>query len=198
MPISTERQYRSLQPLQINQSNKRLDTGFYIEGYATTWARYILWEDQDGPIYEEFKRDAFTGCDMSDVIMQYDHAGKVLARQSNQTLLVETNENGLFICADLGKSKAAQEMFDEIQSGLVTKMSWTFAPGEYHFDQPSRTLIHEKVKKVFDVSAVSIPANDATEIHARSFVDGEILKVMQELQERQKKILSLKLKLEGI
>lgn len=70
---------------QTEQTKKRLDSNYYVEGYAARYEPYALWEDEDGPIYEEFVRGCFDGCDMSDVIMQFDHEGKVLARQRNKT-----------------------------------------------------------------------------------------------------------------
>lgn len=195
MPIDKQRQYRALNPLGIKTEQKRLDSNFYTEGYATTWQRYVLYEDLEGPVYEQFTKDAFIGTDMSDVIMQYDHQGRVFARTSNKTLIVEPDDNGLFIAADLSKSENAKGLYEEIANRLITRMSWGFAPGEYYFDKASRTIIHTKVKKIYDVSAVSIPANDTTDIHARSFVDGEINKVMQELQERKNIELRLRMKL---
>ena len=185
-------------PAEQNQ-RKRIDSNYYVEGHATTWEPYQLLENSDGEIFEQFTREAFIGCDMSDVIMQYDHSGKVLARQSNKTLIVEPDETGLFVCADLGRSQAAKELYEEISNGLITRMSWSFLPGDYYFEKSTRTLIHTKIKKIFDVSAVSIPANDTTSIYARSFANGAIGEAMQELQEREnkKKLLNLKLKLEG-
>lgn len=137
---------------------------------------------------------------MSDIIMQFDHQGMVMARQRNKTLLVEVDDNGLFIAADLSKSEMARNLYEAIANGLIDRMSWGFMPGEYYFDKATRTFVHTKIKKIFDVSAVSIPANEDTNIHARSFVNGEIEKMKQELleQKRNKEKLSLILKLEGV
>lgn len=122
---------------------------------------------------------------MSDVIMQYDHSGKVLARQSNNTLIIQPDNNGLFICADLGKSNASKEMYEEISNGLVTRMSWAFTVSEDSYDRETHTRKILKVKKVYDVSAVSIPANQDTEISARSYLDGVIETERQELLEQE-------------
>lgn len=200
MPLTQDRQYRALQEITVTQQNKKFDTECYVEGYAARYDPYILFNDaENNPIYERFERTAFDSCDMADIIFQYDHQGKVFARKSNNTLIVETDNIGLFICADLSKTEASRNMFEEIDTGLVTKMSWGFLPGEYHFDKPTRTLIHTKIKKIFDVSAVSIPANQDTEIYARNFANGEIDKVKQELlrAEQQRQKLTLKLKLGG-
>lgn len=119
--------------------------------------------------------------------MQYDHSGKVLARTSNKTLILERDDKGLLIYADLSKSQAAREMYDEINNELVTRMSWAFTVAEDSYDRETRTRTILKVKKVYDVSAVSIPANDGTEITARSYVDGVIDIEKQELLEQRRK-----------
>ena len=184
MPMLQNRQYRELMPMQIRESEKRIESNYYVEGYAAKYDPYVLYETEDGPIYERFERGCFNGCDMSDVIMQYDHSGKVLARNSSGTLIVEPDEIGLFMAADLSKSEAARNMYEEISNKLVTKMSWGFIPGDYYFDEAKRTIVHTSIKKIFDVSAVSIPANDNTNIQARSFVDGVIDEMTKEIRER--------------
>jgi HK97 family phage prohead protease len=168
-----------------------------VEGYATTFDKpYLLYEFDGIKYYEVIDRNALIGADLSDVIMQYDHSGKVMARNSNNTLILEADNNGLFICADLSKSSAGKELYEEINSGLVTRMSWAFTVAEDSYNNETRTRTILKVKKVYDVSAVSIPANDDTEISARSFFNGVIEAEKQELLERKKKILKLKLELE--
>ena len=149
-----------IQPLLIpTAAEKRIDTDFYVEGYATTFDKpYLLYEWDGNKYYERIDRNALAGADMSDVIMQYNHEGKVLARLSNGTLGVEANDNGLFTFADLSKSRAAQDMFEEIKNGLVTKMSWAFRVSEDSYDRDTRTRTILKIAKVYDVSAVSIPA----------------------------------------
>lgn len=74
---------------------------------------------------------------------------------------------------------------------MITKMSWGFFIGDCEYDKESRTLIHHSVKKIFDVSAVSIPANQNTEINARSWADGVIGEATRrevELEERRRKL----------
>lgn len=173
-----------------------MDSDFYVEGYATTFDKpYKLYEFDGIEYFEMIDRHALDGADMSDVIMQYDHEGRVMARQSNGSLLIEPNDNGLFVCADLKNSNASRELYEDINSGLVTKMSWAFTVAEDDYDRETRTRIIRKVNKVYDVSAVSIPANADTLINARSYFDGVIEGQRQELLERRKKVLRLKIKL---
>lgn len=188
-----EAQTRALNVLASNPATeKRLDSEYYVEGFAARYEPYILYYDYDGqPIYERFERGCFDDCDMSDIIMQYDHEGKVMARTSNRSLIVEATDEGLFVAADLGRTEAARDLHADIEAGMVTKMSWRFRTGNFYYDKDTRTIVHLTVKKIYDVSAVSIPANDNTEINARAWVDGEIDRVTRreaELDERRRKL----------
>ena len=198
--LKDEAQVRTLAVLDIAPAMKRIDSDHYVEGYAARYEPYVLFYDVDGePVYERFERGCFDACDMSDIIMQYDHAGKVMARTGNGSLIVEADETGLFTAADLSRTDAARDLYADIDAKMVTKMSWRFAVGDYYYDRESRTIVHKTVRKVYDVSAVSIPANDNTEINARAWVDGEIAQAARseaELEERRRK-LRLKLKLTG-
>lgn len=179
-------------PLQVPTSQKRIDSDYYVEGFATTFNKpYLLFEVDGIKYYEEIDRHALDEADLSDVIMQYDHQGKVLARISNGTLGLEPTEKGLFIYADLSKSQAAKELYEEIRNGLITKMSWAFTVAEDRYDRETRTRTILKIKKVYDVSAVSIPANSDTEISARSWLNGVIEAERREALERKKRKLKL-------
>ena len=196
--LKNDRQIRALTVLSHTPETKRIDSNYYVEGYAARFEPYVLYEMDDGPIYERFERGCFDQCDMSDVIMQLNHQGTVMARQSNGSLIVEVDENGLFTAADLSRTEAARNLYEEISTGMITKMSWSFILGDFYYDQENRTLVHKTVKKIFDVSAVSIPANQNTEINARSWADGVIdlaARSEAELDERRRR-LRLKLTLQ--
>lgn len=188
-----ERQYRSLSVPLITRvaqdgggKEKRIDSDYYVEGYASTFDDpYVLFEDYNGVKYTEvISPYAFRDADMSDVIMQFDHSGKVFARISNGTLIVEPDEHGLFIAADLSRSQAARDLYEEIQSGLITRMSWAFTVAADEYDRDTHTTTITRVNKVFDVSAVSLPADPNTEISARNLLDGEIEQSRKELARR--------------
>ena len=198
MPRSKTRQHRTIQqPLIIPTQNKRIDSEYYVEGYATTFNKpYVLYECDGVQYFEEIDRNALDGADLSDVIMLYDHEGKVLARRSNKTLGIEPNNNGLFIFADLSKSTAAKDTYEEIKNGLITKMSWAFKIAEDKYDHETRTRTILKIQKVYDVSAVGIPANGDTDISARSYFDGVIEIERREALARKLALLKLKINLE--
>ena len=151
-----------------------LESTHYVDGYAALYNRYPLYEIDGETIYEEFARGCFANTDMSDVIMQYDHAGMVFARTRNGSLIVNVDEVGLRVGADLSLTDAARQMYDAIDKGLVVKMSWRFMPGEWRYDEATNTIVHTSIRKIYDVSAVSLPANDETVINARAWADGVI------------------------
>lgn len=189
--LKNERQVRALQFFTPAGETKRIDSNYYVEGYAARFEPYVLYDDPEGPIYERFEPDCFRDCDMSDIIFQLNHQGTVMARQSNGSLIVEVDAIGLFTAADLGRTEAARNLYEEISAGMITKMSWGFILGDYHYDAQTRTIVHKTVKKIFDVSAVSIPANNNTEINARSWVDGVIdlaARSEAELDDRRRKL----------
>ena len=196
MPICKDREYRTL--VSFGAENKDDDKDSYkVSGYASTFDTYTLFE-VDGIEYKErIDAHAFDNADMSDVIMQYDHAGKVFARTSNGTLSVSVDERGLKVEADLSTTEASRELYDEIASGLIIKMSFAFKVSEEHYDSNSHTRVVDNISKVYDVSAVSIPANPDTEIFARSaFFDGVIKKEKAErLEQTRKEAEKRKLKL---
>lgn len=194
MPVKTERQYRSMSMSAEPQNEKLIDTEYYVEGYAANYKRYKLYDDCSGPVYEQFTRENFESVDLSDVIMQYDHSGDVFARAKNGSLIVRADDKGLFIAADLGRTQRGREIYEMIAKDMVDKMSWSFIPDKMNFDAVTRTVTYSGIKKMFDVSAVSIPANDTTDIHTRSLIDGEIKKTAQELRRRETLKLQIKIK----
>lgn len=182
MPKRAEREYRALNMKEMRASNTEGE--YIVEGYATTFDEpYEL--GLDG-FKECIKHEALEDADLTDVIFQYDHAGLVLARQRNNTLEVKADEHGLWVRADLGGSEIGRSLHEAIKNGLVDKMSWGFVVdvNGWDYDKKTRTSYITKVSKVFDVSAVSIPANEDTELNARSYFNGVIEAEQQELLQR--------------
>lgn len=175
--------------LNAESSKKRIDSECYVEGYATTFDKYCLMERNGKKIYEVVDRHAFDETDLSDVILQYDHRGPVFARTSNKTLGLEVDDKGLFVYADLSKTSRARQLYEDIQSGNVSQMSIR-CRASTSFDGDTQTI--ERIAKMIDVSAVSVPANDHTTIIARTLEDIESSE-----KERKRKALLLRIKIEG-
>lgn len=194
MPKKSEREYRDFR-LAAEERAEDEET-MRVSGYASTFDDpYELFSD-DEIIYEEvIDRHAFDNTDMSDVIMQYDHEGRVFARMSNNTLTVTPDEKGLFIEADLGGTELGRGLYEEIRGGYTNKMSFGFIVDkdeELRRDSDDgRVLITRTVtgiSKLFDVSAVSLPANNGTSIGAttRSRIDGAIEEIRAERLEAER------------
>lgn len=184
-----QREYRAM-PIMMPPADgvqRRFDSQYYVEGYATTYNQPYAIGTFDGvTYYEQIDLHALDAADISDVIMQYDHCGRVLARESNNTLLIDpADQRGLFVAADLSKSDASRNIYGDINSGLVRAMSWAFtvADGGDAYDYATHTRTITKVRKVYDVSAVSIPANPATDISARGYCERRAAEEKQEIAE---------------
>lgn len=199
MAIKTEREYRTIQLPDIQfRAVEEDEQSYIVEGYATTFNDpYIMYEFDGVKYKEEIDRDALLDADMSDVIFLYNHEGMVYARQANGTLQLSTNDKGLYIRADLSSTEASRQMFESIKAGLVTQMSWAFTIAEEEYDEKKHLRSIRKVNKVYDVSAVSIPANPNTDISARSYWDGVIEEERRSERERAEKVERIKNKLKG-
>lgn len=197
------REYRSM--VMTVRAAEDNGESMIVEGYATTFNQpYLLFDGRYYKVWEQIAPTAFAECDMSDVIMQYDHEGRVFARNKNGTLTLTVDSIGLKISANLGGTDIGCQLYQEIKGGYTDKMSFGFVVAE---DQRVSTVDHEndvetitrtitKIKKLYDVSAVSIPANDMTSISARRYADGVIDGIKAERLERENKRKKLKLLLE--
>ena len=196
MAVKNDREYRdmtmeirSAETEEVEQEERKV-----VTGYASTFNEpYTLYEDEGWRFNEVVDARAFDNTDMSDVILQYDHCGRVFARISNNTLTVTPDEKGLLIEANLGGTELGRQLFEEIRGGYTNKMSFGFTvDGEDILDTKDvdgkdltvRTIT--SVRKLYDVSAVSLPANDATSISVRSLTDGEIERIRAERLEAEK------------
>lgn len=179
--------------------------GKIVEGYATVFNTvYELWREPDFVVLEQIDARAFDDCDMSDVIMQYNHEGRVFARTSNGTLTVVPDEIGLKAIANLGGTELGGQVYEEIAGGYSDKMSFGFVVGE---DRREVTEDHEngittvlrtitRISKLYDVSVVSIPANDATSISARGYGEGVIAEAREEHRKRDEQKKRIRILLE--
>ena len=192
MPIRNDREYRAARPFEARED------GYIVEGYASTFEPYVLWQDGDTEVREQIDPHAFDNAKMDDVIFMYDHEGRVYARQSNGTLELSIDEHGLKVRADLSKTEGSRELYEEIKSGMINQMSFAFSIAEDEYDKKERLRTVRSVRRVYDVSAVSIPANPGTEIAARNYFDGVIEAERAErlaAAERENKVKELRLRL---
>lgn len=175
----SEREFRTFAEFLPNEN--------LVEGYASTFEPYEMCEIEGEKYYERIEPTAFDETDMSDVVFRIDHAGAVYARTSAGTLALETDDHGLHIKADLSRTANSRALFDDIKAGNYPQMSFAFTVAEDgdRYDAESRTRVISSVRKLYDVSPVSFPANPGTELHARAleYFNGEIEKLKAERPE---------------
>ena len=208
MPMKLDsREYRKIDAAQM-ETRKGENGEMVVEGYATTFNMpYRLTGDDKVTVNEQVDRNAFRDTDMSDVIMQYDHEGRVFARVANGTLELAEDDHGLKIRANLGGTEIGRQLFEEIAGGYTNKMSFGFTVTGQKKERKKAEDGHvtilrtiTMIGKLFDVSAVSLPANDATEISSRTISDGLIAEAQEEIraeEERMRRIGEIRKILKG-
>ena len=180
-----------LEPASENEENKQL-----VEGYAAVFnQRTLIWESEwSGWKYMEvIDRNAFDGADMSDTVFKYNHGdiAMVLARASNNTLTMNTDDKGLRISADIIDTNNGTDVYKLIKRGYLNKMSFAFTVKNERSESDRENKIYTRTitafDKIYDVAVVDFPAYDGTSIQARSkeyFVNLE--KDLQEEKRRKK------------
>lgn len=203
MEKKIEREFRNipLAKFELREKDEEKDT-CNVRGYASTFEEYELFEWDGNHYCERIEPTAFDGCDMTDVVFRKDHEGTVFARTSNETLKIEVDKHGLLTDTDLSKTASAREMYEEIKAGMYTQMSFAFIVDDDEIqkdkDNHKYTRVIKHIRKCFDVSPVSFPANPGTDIYARSRFDGVIKEAEQELLERAKALELAKAKARAI
>lgn len=207
MPMKpNEREYRDFTLAVVSDEAAEQEKKI-VRGYASVFNHpYTLYEDRDMVIQEQVSETAFNDADMSDVILQYNHEGRVFARTKNGTLTVTPDKKGLAVQADLGGTTIGEQLYEEIRGGYTTQMSYGYTVNGAEWTEreleDGRTLelrTITSIDKVYDVSAVSIPANDATSISVRNLSDGVIEEIKAErlkALELERRKLQLRLKME--
>lgn len=194
--IQNGQQYRNMELRAISDKDDKKE--YRVSGYSTMFNQpFVLyrdkWDGQEIEVREQVDSHAFDEADMSDVIFNLNHGGRVFARLSNNTLKLNIEEKGLHVDAYLGGTEEGRKIHEEIEGGYLTKMSYRFTVEDDKWEEFTegdkrvnlRTIT--KIRKLYDVSVVSIPADDHTSISARSVFDGVIEKLQAERLSAEKK-----------
>ena len=194
--IQNGQQYRNMELRAISDKDDKKE--YRVSGYSTMFNQpFVLyrdkWDGQEIEVREQVDSHAFDEADMSDVIFNLNHEGRVFARLSNNTLKLNIEEKGLHVDAYLGGTEEGRKIHEEIEGGYLTKMSYRFTVEDDKWEEFTegdkrvylRTIT--KMRKLYDVSVVSIPADDHTSISARSVFDGVIEKLQAERLSAEKK-----------
>ena len=167
--------FREFQNFEIRAKEDDNSQDLIIEGVACVFdTETVLFEDGDVQYKEKVDKKAFRNADISDVIFNYNHGGRVFARTRNDSLHLEVKEDGLHVIVRLNPNdEGHMQLYRDIISGLIDKMSYAYTVSEESYDTETHTRTVLAIKKLYDVSAVDIPAYNCTSISARSVLDLE-------------------------
>lgn len=167
--IRNDREYRNFALMDSEDK-------YQVRGYASTFDPYVLMNIDGDDYSERIDPHAFDDADMTDVVFLLDHTGRVYARTKNNTITLEVDEKGLLTKTDLSKTEAARSVAEDIAVGNYSQMSFAFTVDQDHFEPETRTRVIDRIRKVYDISAVAFPANPNTDIglSMRDYFNGEI------------------------
>lgn len=150
-------------------------------GAGIITGRPIVYESKTdlGYFDEIIKRGALKNANLKDVrfLVNHDMSKIPLARSrnnnANSTMQLSPDDEGLAIrvTLDVENNAEARALYSAVQRGDITGMSFLFAVGEEDWadldtDHPTRSII--SIAEVLEVSAVTFPAYESTEIETRS------------------------------
>ncbi len=168
-----------------------------VQGRAVVYDSPTMLYEWDGVQYfEVIARGALDGADLTDVPFKYNHsdAVMVMARTRNKTLELMPDDQGLLIRAVLADTTAGRDLYALIKRGDVDKMSFAFSVLEDAYNRETHTRTILKFKRIWDVSAVDIPAYSDTSISARGYFEAQAEAERQaaEAAEKQRKQLIIR------
>lgn len=144
-----------------------------IRGYAAVFEREtVLW----GDMREKIATGAFTRtlAEGADVRALFNHdPSQILGRNKAGTLRLGEDERGLWYEIDPPDTQAGRDVVESIRRGDITQSSFAFSVRveEWDLKKKLRTL---KDLDLFDVSPVTFPAYDTTEVGLRNlWPDGQ-------------------------
>lgn len=179
----------------------------HIQGYALTFD--TLSEDLGG-FKETISRGALDGCDMSDVVLDFNHKFECIMARNNKSsglgsLVLTVDEKGLFFDAIPTDTSYARDLLENMRNGIVNKCSFIFSidwndPGAQKWDWDNgkrgydfRTI--NKIKSISDVSIVVFPAYEATESITYSRAKKDLNEESEKARELRKKQIEIELEL---
>ena len=190
--LQAGQQYRSMELRAVANGSENPE--YRVTGYSTMFNQpFTLYREkiggQEWEVREQVDSKAFAKTDMSDVIFGIGY----LPQEASVFRKLTVEEKGLRVDAYLGGTEEGRKIHQEIEGGYLTKMSYRFVVEDdevKEFSEGDKRVILRtitNIRKLYDVSVVSIPADDHTSISARSFSDGLIEKLQAERLEAEKK-----------
>jgi HK97 family phage prohead protease len=122
---------------------------------------------------EEMSQDVFTNSDMTDVVALFNHdANMVLARTKSGTLKLKVTGSSMEYEFEAPNTTLGNDLLEMVKRGDVYQSSFAFSVEAEDWQEregmkPKRII--RSIKKVYDVSPVTYPANPDTMVAKRSY-----------------------------
>ena len=143
------------------------DEKMIVEGYAL---RFNTLSNDLGGFVETISPEALKEADLSDVRCLIDHdSSKVLGRTTSETLELKVDDEGLYFRTQLPNTTYAKDLYENIRLGNINQCSFGFILDEDgdEFEKREDGLFKRtlrKIKSLFDVSIVTYPAYNDTQV----------------------------------
>ena len=196
--IKTQEENRDTEENTENTENTEPKDNVIV-GYALKFnSETTLFSDKNGEVREIILKESLDNVDLSNVVLLFDHENLPLAHTKNGTLKLEIDDVGLRFEAHLNDTARQEEVYNLVKKGYITKTSFGFKvdeDGDEWVDTKVdnryiTTRVIKKFKRILDVSLVSIPAYEETEVEARSIIHQSIHQANQQTK-KQKQIKEL-------
>ncbi len=142
---------------------------------------------------EEMDKDVLKDTDLSDVVALFNHdQNAVLARTKSGTLKLKITDDAMEYEFDAPNTSLGNDLIEMVRRGDVYQSSFAFTVEKESWQEQSgmkpKRLIRS-IKKVYDVSPVTYPANPDTMVAKRSYeytknIDDELDNLNQEINKQ--------------
>lgn len=138
-----------------------------VEGYAAVFNEetdMYFWKERIAP-------GAFSDALQDDVRALFNHDPNFILARSNNTLELWEDEKGLGYRFEAPNTTAGNDLLENLRNGNITQSSFGFTIESYEWEEredEDEVITITKVGRLFDVSPVTFPAYEATEVTARS------------------------------
>lgn len=162
-----------------------------FSGYALKFNQPTTIKSWCGDFTEEIDRSAFDTADISDVVLNFNHnMSDLLARTTNGSLILTIDDIGLKVDGEIIDTALGRDVYKMMQEGLITKMSFQTEVVEDKWNEEEQKRTLTAFGKFFDVSAVTFPAYEETQILAQRDADS----LLQEHFKKGEESMSIKRK----
>lgn len=197
--MSKQKEIRAIETIKATD-----DEQMTVEGYAL---RFNKLSNDLGGFVEEISPEALKEADLSDVRALIDHdSSKVLGRTTSETLELTVDGEGLYFRCQLPNTSYAKDLYENIRLGNINQCSFGFILDEDgdSFEKRDDGLFKRtlrKIKSLFDVSIVTYPAYDDTDVapalrSIEAIKESEQAEVRKAQEKEQRKLELAKLELE--